>query len=176
MPHRTDVRRADAPPGLLASRVLEMDVSRGACVSVKLNNRDVAASGHRVSPAVVAPIDRSSQGDPTGRRALERIQSHRLLPQLFAAVRPSRERWEEYGGGFGRGDIFLAVAESDPISDVGGTIAKPISSQKPLWVEAAPNFSPAQSTSANAHLFCQCTTDESDLRVNRRSCRPAAFR
>jgi len=41
------------------------------------------------------------------RRALERIQSHRLLPQLFAAVRPSRERWEGVWGRFWwRGYLF----------------------------------------------------------------------
>ena len=70
---------------------VDMDVSRGACVSVKLSNRDVAASGHRFFVEVSVPIERSSQGDRFLDAQLERPNYARLPPQKFAAVRPPRE-------------------------------------------------------------------------------------
>jgi hypothetical protein len=72
----------------LTTPVADVDVFRGTCVSVKLSNRDVAASERWVSPAVVAPIDRSSQGGPTSRQALERPSTQPAPPAKFAAVRP----------------------------------------------------------------------------------------
>ena len=96
-----------------------MDVFRGACVSVKLSNRDVAASERRVSPTVVDPIDRSSQGDPTSRQALERPSTQPAPPAKFAAVRPRGSDGRDYGGGFAGGDIFLGAAGADPTVSLG---------------------------------------------------------